>query len=312
MQNIYLPEGQYSPDKTPDAYCSDEKSLYKAMAEKRIICGRAVLCDKNMNLTVDIGCGIVGYMPRNEAVFQPDGSSIKDIAVLTRVGKSVCFHINSIVTENGRRVAYISRASAQMECYRNYISKLTQGDIIPCKITHTEQFGAFADIGCGLVALLPVDCISVSRIERPDERFSVGDELRCVVRSIDETTGRVFISTKELFGTWEENSRAFLPGQTVSGIIRSVEPYGVFIELSPNLAGLAEYSPDVRAGDTAAVYIKSINAEKMKIKLVIVSSSSAPIEKKAPEYYVLPDVKHMDVWKYSPDVCSKTVQTVFN
>ena len=46
----------------------------------------------------------------------------------------------------------------------HYISKLIPGDIIPARITHLEAFGAFADIGCGIVSLLPIDTISVSRI----------------------------------------------------------------------------------------------------------------------------------------------------
>ena len=54
----------------------------------------------------------------------------------------------------------------------------------------------------------------------------------------------------------------FSDGETVSGIIRSVESYGVFVELAPNLAGLAEYRNDVYPGQTAAVYIKSIIPEQ--------------------------------------------------
>ena len=37
-------------------------------------------------------------------------------------------------------------------------------DILPCIVTHIEPFGAFCDVGCGISALLPIDCMSVSRI----------------------------------------------------------------------------------------------------------------------------------------------------
>ena len=59
-------------------------------------------------------------------------------------------------------------------------------------------------------------------------------------------------------------------GQTVAGVVRSVEDYGIFVELAPNLAGLAELKDGVVAGQTAAVYIKNIIPERMKIKLVII------------------------------------------
>lgn len=311
MQNCYLPEGEYISNEENIRICKNEALLQKAKATGKILEGRAVVCDRNMNLTVDLGGDIIGCIPRNESVFSPDGGEIKDIAILTRVGKTVCFHIKDIVNENGRKTAILSRLSAQKECYENFLSTLSAGDIIPCRITHTEHFGAFADIGCGMIALLPIDCISVSRIEHPRERFPIGTYLRCVVKQIDNENKRIYISTKELFGTWEENCKKFSTGQTVSGIIRSVEPYGIFIELSPNLAGLAEYSEGITPGSGAAVYIKSMNPEKMKIKLVIVSPlKDIPHENKI-EYFIPETEKHIDFWQYSPQRCSKYIATVF-
>ena len=311
MQNCYLPEGEYISNEENTRICKDIFLLEQAKKEGKILEGRAVVCDKNMNLTVNLGGDVIGFIPKEEAVFSPDGSEIKDIAVLTRVGKSVCFHVKDIITENGRKKAILSRLSAQKECYENFLSTLNCGDIIPCRITHTEHFGAFADIGCGMIALLPIDCISVSRINHPNERFPVGTPLRCIIKQKDEQSKRIYISTKELFGTWEENCKMFTPGQTVSGIIRSVEEYGIFIELAPNLAGLAEYSDGITPGTEAAVYIKSMNPEKMKIKLVIVSSLKEPTEKKEIRYFIPENEKHIDFWQYSPKESRKYISTVF-
>lgn len=52
-------------------------------------------------------------------------------------------------------------------------------------MTHLEHFGAFVDIGCGVVSLLSIDCISVSRITHPHDRFSVGDNIKAVIKSVD-------------------------------------------------------------------------------------------------------------------------------
>ena len=198
-----------------------------------------------------------------------------------------------------------------MECIHNYISTLIPGDIIPTKITHLESFGAFVDIGCGVTSLLSIDSISVSRIAHPSVRLAVGDMIHTVVKSID-SKGRIYVSERELLGSWNENASLFNEGQTVKGVIRSVESYGVFIELRPNLAGLAEYRDDVRPGQSAAVYIKSIIPEKMKIKLIIIDSHDEEEYPEQLEYFIDTDiVRHIDSWQYSPPNCKKVIETVF-
>ena len=149
-----------------------------------------------------------------------------------------------------------------------YIAGLTCGDVIPVRITHLEPFGAFADIGCGIVSLLPIDAISVSRIDHPKERFTVGMDIRAVVRMKDEN--RITLSHRELLGTWAQNAALFSVGETVRGVVRSIEPYGVFIELTPNLSGLAEPRADLRPGMAVSVYSKSILPQRMKVKLTII------------------------------------------
>ena len=105
----------------------------------------------------------------------------------------------------------------------------------------------------------------------------------------------------------------------MSGIVRSIENYGVFVELSPNLAGLAELREDKRAfkelmvGDRVSVYIKSIIPEKMKIKLVLIDITAEAQSTKPIQYFVdIDKIEHMDIWQYSPDYCTKTVETVFD
>ena len=159
--------------------------------------------------------------------------------------------------------------------------------------------------------MLSIDCISVSRINHPSARLSTGDLLYTIVKNIDEQ-GRIYVSERELLGSWEENAALFSEGQTVKGIIRSVENYGVFVELRPNLAGLAEYRDDVRPGQTAAVYIKSIIPEKMKIKLIIIDAHDAPESPEPLEYFVDTDsVTHINSWIYSPPGCKKIIESVF-
>ena len=198
---------------------------------------------------------------------------------------------------------------------REYLLRLSSGDIIDAKVTHLDAFGAFVDIGCGIVSLLCVDCLSVSRISHPRDRLSPGTYIRVVLKSIDRERRRFFVTQRELLGTWEENAALFEPGQTVSGIVRSVESYGIFIELTPNLAGLAELrdgliSEDM-VGKEATVYIKSIIPERMKIKLVLIDVFDKEKHTQPPKYFISESQKHIDRWKYSPSTCAKVIETVF-
>ncbi len=319
MNNTYRPEGMLlnSPI-NKDIIQSGKQGLEKAMASGQILESTALLCDGDMNLHIDLH-GMSGIIPHDEVCYCREGEVIKDIAIITRVGKPVCFKVMSIEENNGKAVAILSRRLAQIECMNNYISTLIPGDIIESRVTHLEGFGAFVDIGCGIISLLAVDCISVSRFSHPKERLYIGMTVNTVIKSIDPEKERIFVSMRELLGTWQENAAFFSAGQTVAGIIRSVESYGVFVELAPNLAGLAELRegqlPPSREeiGRMTAVYIKSIIPDRMKIKLVLIDSYKGEAEPQTPKYFIDCDkIKHIDYWRYSPESCGKVIETVFN
>lgn len=318
MNQSYLPEGILLGRPENREYISSVAGLERAMHEGKILESTVLLCDSALRLHVDL-YGVCGIIPREEAVYAPGGEEIKDIAVITRVGKPVCFKVLSVTRENGKVTAILSRRAAQMECSRNYHSSLIPGDIIPAKVTHLENFGAFVDIGCGISSLLSVDSISVSRISHPSDRLRVGDFIHTVIKTMDRENGRIFVSMRELLGTWLENAAAFEAGQTVAGIVRSIESYGVFVELAPNLAGLAELRPGTHDCDIAtvgqyvAVYIKSILAERMKIKLVLIDSYKGERPSAALRYYIdCEKMRHLDRWQYSPPDCTKRIESVFS
>ncbi len=302
------PEGIRLPTEENREALLSRKSLERAMQRETVLEACAVLCDSTYTLTVDLGC-MQGYIPKEEVLLTEEGEAVRDIAVITRVGKTVCFVVTGFgVGEDGQDYAILSRRRAQEICRRDFLSRLTPGDVIPAKVTHLEPFGAFVDVGCGIVSLLPIDCISVSRISHPADRFFAGMQICVVIRTI-EPGGRISVSHKELLGTWEENAARFSPGQTVTGTVRSIEEYGIFVELAPNLAGLAEYRDDVCVGQTAAVYIKNLIPARMKVKLVLVDSYRGEGGTRPMEYFIKEG--HIDHWIYSPAACTRTVETVF-
>ncbi len=301
----YLPEGLLINTQENDKYIGDIQHLQSACEAKIILEAKADMCTKNHDLIIKLPC-IKGYMPREEACLGIKEGKTKDIAIISRVGKAVSFIVKGFSEIDGETVALLSRSEAQKMCVQEYLLKLRPGEVIDAKVTHIEQFGCFVDIGCGVPSMISIDEISVSRISTPADRFSLDDKIKVVYKGHDDD--KFYVTHKELLGTWLENAMMFSAGETVSGIIRSIESYGIFVELAPNLAGLAEPTSRVESGQSASVYIKSINPEKMKIKLIIVDSCDSPI--KIPIKYFITD-GIIDRWQYSPVGCPKLIETVF-
>lgn len=312
MSNQYLPEGSLIGSVPNREILYSPAAVERAMANGTIFEVMVTRCDRELTLYAELG-GMTGIIPRQEVMDLPEGGELRDIAAVTRVGKAAAVRVIGVTrTAEGEPAWLLSRREAQKECRERFLSRLTPGDIIPARVTHMEPFGAFADIGCGVISLLTIDAISVSRISHPRDRFRTGEFIRVAVKSVDPDTGRIFLSHKELLGTWEENAARFSIGQTVAGIVRSVESYGIFVELMPNLAGLAEPKEEIRAGQIASVYIKNIIPERMKCKLVIVDAYFGDPVRKPCEYFVPPSVHRLTAWRYSPACSERTVETVFD
>lgn len=304
----YRPEGRIMYGRPTKNSVYSASALYEAMSKGSVLEARALLCDNEHNLHVDLGC-MRGIIPKDECAVGIKEGTARDIAIISRVNKPVCFKVLEIENSvGGAPFAVLSRRLAQEECREKYISQLSCGSVIDAVVTHIEPFGAFCDIGCGISALLPIDCISVSRIPHPSARLCVNNDIKAVVKSMD-AMGRVTLSQKELLGTWEENAALFSIGETVPGIVRSVESYGIFVELMPNLAGLAEFVPDVESGQHCSVFIKNIIPEKMKVKLIIVDSFLASYPDRELTYFF--NGAHMDHFLYSPSCSQKRVESLF-
>lgn len=296
----------YSPESLKTTIPRRE-DIYAAAQDGSILESIAVRCDIHHNLIIQLD-GLTGIMPREECAVGIDTGQTREIAILSRVGKPVCFKVQYIEGDT----AYLSRRAAQQEALQALLTQHQPGDIIPVRVTHLETFGAFVDVGCGIVSLIGIENLSVSRIFHPSDRLSIGQLLRAVIVGLDPQTGRISLTHRELLGTWEQNASLFSPGETVCGIVRSVEDYGVFIELTPNLSGLAEQRFPVSPGETVSCYIKSILPERMKIKLNLIDHIGHTPAVPPPLSYFI-ESGHLSSWQYSPDCCtSRIIRTDFD
>lgn len=310
MTSRFPPEGRLLHTPENLSFCSDADGLHRAMDEGVILEGTVLSCDAKHDLSVALG-PYTGRIPREEAALGIAEGETRDIAILSRVGKPVCFTVEALDEQDGRLIPRLSRRRAQQMALDEMLEHWRPGQIVPAVVTHLEPFGAFVDVGCGVVSLIGIENISVARIPHPQARFSVGDAIWAVVQDLDPDHKRIYLTHKELLGTWQENAAQFHTGMTVPGIVRGVKEYGAFVELTPNLSGLAEHSPLLREGGRVSVYIKAILPERMKIKLLVIDTLPDSPHPEPLNYFLTQG--RIEKWKYAPPGCSKVgLESIFS
>lgn len=250
----FLPEGWEKDNST------GIENVFQGIVEK---------CDNNYNLHIKLDSGINGIIPRQEVdAFNLDENGFpKTNLCIGKVHKYVQFKIKE---QHGNNYIF-SRKDVQTEALDLMKTELQNGQVVNGIVKNITPYGAFVDIGGGVVGLVHIEDLSVARIKTPFERVKIGQKVNIVVKSIDRDTGRINLSYKETYGSWEENAKKFTVGMKTEGIIRETEKNknGIFIELAPNLVGMAEYKDGLNYGEKVNIMIKKIDYSRKKIKLII-------------------------------------------
>ena len=268
------------------------------MESRTVLEGTVQRCDADLNLYLQLG-SVSARIPKEEVTAPWISGADRDIAVLSRVGKVVCFTVDAVTADaKGAPQAVLSRRKAQEAAMEEMLQELKSGSVVAGRVVRTEPFGAFVDIGRGIVALLPTEYISAARIRHPNQRFRVGQKILAAVKTFDRASKRITLTHKELLGTWLENASRFSVGDTVRGTVRGVMDYGCFVELAPNLSGLTDRREDLHEGDTVSVTLRSIRPERMKVKLQVIEVLPEPAKPEPLSYQITDGV--LDRWVYSP------------
>lgn len=241
------------------------------MNENKILQGVVNECDENFNLHINLGNGIKGVIPKSEVEgINVDKEGMPKTNLCTgKVNKFIQFKITNIDENNEVK---LSRKQVQEEALDWIKKDLRPGEVVNGIVKNIQPYGAFIEIGGGVVGLAHIEDLSIARIKSPFERLKIGQKLNIMIKSINREDGKVILSYKETLGTWEENAKKFKVGMKTTGIIRETEKNknGIFIELTPNLVGMAEYEEGLEYGKQIDVYVKKIDLKKKKIKLLIV------------------------------------------
>ena len=166
--------------------------------------------------------------------------------------------------------------------------KLVPGLVVHGKVVGFKPFGAFIDIG-GIEGMLHISELSHSRVEKPEDVLSLGQEVDVVVLKLEPPQGkekeRISLSLKALGNDpWSDSIKHLREGQSVKGKVVRLQPFGAFVEIQPGVEGLVHISElgagrrvnhpkeVVEVGQEVEATILGIDAERRRISLSLSSA----------------------------------------
>ncbi|MEO8700376.1 MAG: S1 RNA-binding domain-containing protein [Kofleriaceae bacterium] len=236
-------------------------------------------------VSVDVA-GVRGFCPAS----QIDARFVEDLT--TYVGQRLTFKITRYEPRNlvlSRR-ALVEEANAKLATETR--KKLEVGAVLRGKVVGFKPFGAFVDLG-GIEGMLHVSELGYSRVEKPEDMLSLGQEVDVAVLKIEpgDKGERISLSLKALAADpWRDATGSLVEGLRVKGKITRLQPFGAFVELDAGVEGLVHISElgagrrinhpkeVVSEGQEVEAVIISIDRERKRIGLSLASASDATAE----------------------------------
>jgi small subunit ribosomal protein S1 len=228
-------EGYYQLSRFKVAQPKDWSALQAAFDQKLAVAGTVIEVVKG-GARVDVG--VRAFMPASR-------SGTRDAAELEAlVGQQITCRITKLDVADedvvvDRRVVLEEQALAAAG---ERFGALNEGDAISGTVRSLMPYGAFIDLG-GMDGLLHVSDISWTRIAKPEDVLSVGDQLQVKILKIDPATKKISLGLKQLQPEpWETVPGRYQPGQRISGLVTRVQDFGAFVEIEPGIEGLIHVS----------------------------------------------------------------------
>jgi small subunit ribosomal protein S1 len=265
-------ERYYVLSLTRVAQPTDWASLEAAFAEKTAIVGTVTAVVKG-GLSVDVG--VRAFMPASR-------SGVRDAAEMEKlVGQEITCRIIKLDVDD-EDVVVDRRAIAEEQAFAQQQSQyaaLQAGDVVSGEVRSLATYGAFIDLG-GIDGLLHVSDIAWTRVEKPEDVLSVGQQVQVKVLKIDPDSRRISLGLKQLQPEpWDAAGDKFKAGERITGTVTRLMDFGAFVELEPGIEGLIHVSEmswvkkvrrpsDIlKEGDTVEAVILSVNQAEKRISL---------------------------------------------
>ncbi|BBG29706.1 30S ribosomal protein S1 [Zymobacter palmae] len=173
----------------------------------------------------------------------------------------------------------------------NIKARYPENTKVKARVTNLTDYGCFAELEEGVEGLVHVSEMDwTNKNIHPSKVVNVGDDVEVMVLDIDEERRRISLGIKQCTqNPWEEFNSTYNKGDRVSGTIKSITDFGIFIGLKGGIDGLVHLSDiswseageeavrKYRKGDEAEAVILSIDPERERISLGIKQLESDPV-----------------------------------
>lgn len=243
----------------------NEKTLQEIKDSQQVLDMYIENIDESLNMIGKVGKDIKAIIPRDEAssVVGDDGL-VEEKFILNKKGKVIPVCIKEILKNEDGFELIMSKRILELKVRRWMYKYLKTGMKLKGVVVGLKDYAAFVDVGGGVTGILKLHDMSDSMLNNASDMFKVGQRIDVVVKKYDRDTGRIELSYKELLGTFEDNIKKFKEGDIVEGIVRNSIKTGVFVEIAPNVLGIADHVNGIEYGQKVLVSIRRINLERKK------------------------------------------------
>ena len=178
------------------------------------------------------------------------------------------------------------------ELQRELFEKINVGDTVVGTVKNVTDFGAFIDLG-GVDGLLHISEMSWGRVENPKKVFKVGDEVKVLIKDINDTKVALSLKFPET-NPWANAAENFAVGKEVTGKVARMTDFGAFVELAPGVDALLHVSQISRAhvekpadaltvGQVITAKVVDLNEadKKISLSMKVLEPEAAPVEEAA-------------------------------
>ncbi|MDD5496038.1 MAG: 30S ribosomal protein S1 [Candidatus Omnitrophica bacterium] len=157
------------------------------------------------------------------------------------------FPFKIVKINKARKNIVVSRKDALQqqrdEDKKKLMDELQKGSIVKGIVRNITDFGAFVDLGGGVIGLLHISDMSWGRISHPSEVLAIGDNIEVMVLDFNKESLKVSLGLKQKTqDPWETVDSKYAIGSKIKGTVVNLMPYGAFVELEKGVEGLLHIS----------------------------------------------------------------------
>lgn len=220
---------------------------------------------------VDLGNDIEGFLHISEISWDKNIKNPKDFI---KEGEELDVEVIEI-DANDRRLR-VSLKNLLPKPFDEFSSKFSEGDIVNGVVTTLTNFGAFVRIGA-LEGLLHNEDSSWDRNDKCKDIFKTGDNIQVKIIKIDDKNQKISLSQKDLKESpVTKYAKTHANGDIVSGTIRDIKDFGVFVSLEDGVDALIRKEDignldinSLKVGDSIEAAIAFIDEKKNRIRLSV-------------------------------------------